>query len=81
MGFFVVQGTNDGGRSWAEEITLPAADIHHATQLLEQDVTNTASPEMAHEAMRRWARTPGLVTIIDSPAHPEVQWRFQYSEV
>jgi hypothetical protein len=81
MGFFTIEGTNDGGRSWAEEITLPAADIHHATQLLEQDVTNTASPEMAHEAMRRWARTPGSVTIIDSVRTPDVQWRFTYSEL
>lgn len=83
MGFFTVEGSNDYGQTWQEEITQPAADLRQATSLLLQDLSCTSTPELTRRTLALWDKGKGSAVVTDSgraynldPNH----WRFRYQE-
>jgi hypothetical protein len=83
MGFFTVEGSSDFGKTWMEETTEPAADLRQATELLRQDLSNTASPEMTRRTLALWDTNKGEAVVTDTGKAynlDPIHWRFRFSE-
>lgn len=81
MGFFTVEGSNDGGKTWMEEITEPAADLAQATALLRQDLYRTASTRQTRMVLTAWDKGRGEAVVSDTgkPLDQDpIHWRFRY---
>lgn len=82
-GWFTVEGSDDFGRTWQEEITEPATDLRQATMLLRQDLDNTASSQMARTVLAGWEKGKGTVVVTDSGrpyTEDKHHWRYSFTE-
>jgi hypothetical protein len=83
MGFFTIEGSNDYGKTWVEEITEPATDIRQATVLLRQDLDRTCSVSLAKSVLTLWDQGRGEAVVSDkgiSLLKDPIQWRYRYTE-
>lgn len=82
-GFFTVEGSDDFGKTWMEEITEPAADLRQATVLLRQDLARTSSEELSRTVLTLWDKGKGVAVVSDSGRPLSLDrhhWRFSYTE-
>jgi hypothetical protein len=83
MGFFTVDGSSNGGETWVNEITQPAADMRQATALLLDDLAGTFNSAAARRVLALWDKNKGEAVVTDSGRAYNLDknhWRFRYQE-